>query len=106
MNAFELATLASPIAGLAAGVVFSSGHSVGVKALTILAGALIGLVVYPGLVMMFSKPLDEWSQLGAEKPSRAARLVGIGILVYALAAPFVAWLLAAAAIPWLIRFVA
>ena len=105
MNAFELATVTSPLAGVAAGVILSRGQSVSVTTASVVFGIALGLVVYPGLVILVAKALEGRIDLLAEQPGTAARLIGTGIVAYAVVAPFVAWFIAAAAIPQLIRSV-
>ena len=101
MNLFEVTVVMTPLAGLVAGFASSRGQSVAASATSTMLGAVIGLLVYPGLLMLLSK-VEGRINLGEEK---LGRLLVTAIFVYAIAAPYLAYASVATILPPLMRLV-
>ena len=105
MNVFELATVVSPVAGLAGGMHAANGHAPALTVSCAGAGLLIGGAIYPGLALLavvVGRRLRDQRVSAPESLSRHRSWAETVVLLWAFVAPFAAWVASGAVASWLL----
>jgi hypothetical protein len=100
MNVFELATVASPLAGLVGGVVCCGEAGVWNVAIGGAVGLLVGFGIFPAPLLLASRIAV---QRTGSLEGRLGWFVGTSLALYATAAPVVSWLLSRALVARLLQ---